>query len=254
MNHEQAELLLQGYVDGELDLLSTMELERHLESCEICSGEYRGSLALRAALQAPALYYRAPAKLAGSIRSSIRTADKESYAPRRVSLVWASLAAAVVVAVAALFWFGIRPALAPDNTFADQVLSSHVRSMMASHLVDVASSDQHTVKPWFDGKLDFSPDVQDLSSAGFPLVGGRLDYIDNRPVAALVYKRRLHIINLFIWPSTEALAAAQSQTLQGYHIVEWTRSGMSYWAISDLSLDELEQFVHLIQGEPAPAP
>ncbi len=253
MNHEQAELLLQGYVDGELDLLSTLEVERHLQNCETCSGEYRDSLALRSALGAPALYHRAPAKVSKSVRASIRAANKASSDPRPFSWLWAGLGtAAVVVAATVLIWFGLRIMPAPDNSLADQVLSSHVRSMLGTHLTDVASSNQHTVKPWFDGKLDFAPEVQDLSEQGFPLVGGRLDYIDNRPVAALIYKRQLHIINLFIWPATGTGGGTQTLTRQGYNMFQWTQAGMTYWAVSDLNTDELRQFVELIQQPPVP--
>jgi anti-sigma factor RsiW len=137
-----------------------------------------------------------------------------------------------------------------NEPLAQAVLSSHIRSLMVNHLVDVTSTDQHTVKPWFDGKLDYSPPVVDLAQQGFPLVGGRLDYLDDRPVAALVYKRRSHLINLFIWPSTSTFASEDKMTAvtrQGYHLVTWTKSGMIYWAVSDLEESELQEFVHLVQ-------
>lgn len=254
MNHEQTELLLQGYVDGELDLKSMLELERHLENCEACSEDYRDLMTLHEALGAESLYHRAPARLNKTIRASIRSSSRPTVTTPRTAWLWAGLAAAGLVVAAAVVFLSLRSMLAPSSGLADEIVSSHVRSMMASHLTDVASTDQHTVKPWFDGKLDFSPDVQDLSSAGFPLVGGRLDYLDNRPVAALVYKRRLHVINLFIWPSSDANAAPQSLTRQGYHLFAWTQSGMSYWAVSDLATDELDQFVRLIQTKPTPTP
>ncbi len=127
---------------------------------------------------------------------------------------------------------------------AEQVVSSHIRSLMANHLSDVVSTDQHTVKPWFSGKLDFAPVVKDLAPKGFPLVGGRLDYINNHSAAALVYKRRQHTINLFLWPSSESDSSPRSITIKGFNVVEWTHSHMAYWAVSDLNADELTEFAH----------
>ena len=142
------------------------------------------------------------------------------------------------------------PARSADAFLTQELVASHVRSqMLPSHRFDVASSDPHTVKPWFEGKLDFSPPVKDLAGQGFPLVGGRLDYLHNRPVAALVYQRRKHSINLFIWPSSPGDEAAPTKaTRQGFHMIRWTSSGMTFWAVSDLNEGELQEFVRLIQG------
>ncbi|MBO0727073.1 MAG: anti-sigma factor, partial [Blastocatellia bacterium] len=161
-----------------------------------------------------------------------------------------------VVVLAILSWRFLAPLLhhPANDLLTQEVVSSHVRSLMASHLTDVSSSDQHTVKPWFNGKLDFSPPVKDLTDRGFPLVGGRLDYLNNQPVAALVYRRQLHFINLFIWPSTSAGDVEERpEARQGYHLIHWTMAGMTYWAVSDLNAGELQEFVRILQNQSAPA-
>ena len=161
-------------------------------------------------------------------------------------------ALAASFAVAALLVSGLlffRSNVTSEDLIAREIVSAHIRSMMANHLTDVPSSDQHTVKPWFDGKLDFSPPVVDLGSKGFSLIGGRLDYAGNRPVAALVYQRRQHFVNLFVFPSVDNLESGNKMTArQGYNLIHWSRSGMTFWAVSDINLGELQEFSEYLQN------
>jgi anti-sigma factor RsiW len=140
-----------------------------------------------------------------------------------------------------------------DQFLATQLIASHVRSLMANHLTDVASSDQHTVKPWLDAKLDFAAPVVDLSGQGFPLIGGRLDYLDNHSVAALVYQRRKHFINLFVWPrKPEDSKSEKMVAREGYHLLHWVDGDFNYWAVSDVSVGDLQSFKQLFEGPTAP--
>jgi anti-sigma factor RsiW len=251
--------LIHGYLDGELDLGSALGFEAHLKECAACSQAVENHKTLSRALKSGPLYFRPSRDLEQRIRSALVESEPADSLPttwtRRATewklprLSWAFIGVAASLALGAIV--AVRFVSKPENPTPDQlvaheILASHVRSLMANHLTDVPSSDQHTVKPWFDGKLDFSPPVVDLSAQGFPLVGGRLDYLNDRPVAALVYQRRKHFINLFIWPSTEQ-STQQAVMRQGYNLIHWTRSGMTYWAASDLNYTELGDFVRLFQ-------
>jgi anti-sigma factor RsiW len=249
MDCKQAQKLIDGYVDGELDLVSNLEIERHFQECALCSQGYENNQALRTGIKASAPYFKAPEDLQKRIQSSLRKEAKAEAAARLLRRPWVSVAAPL--AAAAIVVLALVPLLKgppAEELLAREVLAGHIRSLMADHLSDVASSDRHTVKPWFNGKLDFSPPVEDLAQQGFPLVGGRLDYLNSRPVAALVYHRQKHFINLFIWPSTESDSDVKKETRQGYHLFHWTRSGMTYWAVSDVEESQLQEFVRQVQN------
>jgi anti-sigma factor RsiW len=210
--------------------------------------------ALRSGMSSSLPYFQPPAGLEGRIRAELRAAARPEsrvlhFGMRRQ---WIGIAAALLVAVGGT-WQVARTNQRPGDAelLAQEALASHVRSLMASHLTDVPSSDRLTVKPWFNGKLDFSPTVNDLADRGFPLAGGRLDYLDNRPVAALVYQRRKHVINLFVWPAPhDPDSGVQASSQQGYNLLRWTKGNMAYWAVSDLNAGELESFAALVRGAP----
>jgi anti-sigma factor RsiW len=251
LNCQETQNWIDGYVDGELDLARSLEVEHHLRECTACARAVQDRQRLSAAIRAGSLYHAAPAGLRRRVLSSVRKAGKEAPAARVMPwlLRYAALAAVLVMAWGA--WRAL-PASPAEEALTQEVVAGHIRSLMAGHLMDVASTDQHTVKPWFNGKLDFAPPVEDLADQGFPLVGGRLDYLDNRPVAALVYRRRQHCINLFLWPSTQDSERATPAAVRGYHLIRWTQSGMHFWAVSDLNSRELQTFVQLLQARISP--
>jgi anti-sigma factor RsiW len=239
-----------------MDVVNAVAIEEHLKTCARCTQAYTNQQTLQTAIRGSGLYAAAPMALQKRIQTSVRQAANVAPAPRMKRWSWLGVAAALAC-VAILAWSLGRAWVAPvaDDRLATEVLAGHVRSLMSDHLTDVISSDRHTVKPWFAGKLDFSPTVEDLASQGFPLTGGRLDYLDGRPVAALVYQRQRHIINLFSWPSAQANdTAAATEVRQGYNLVYWTQAGMTYWAVSDLNVDELQEFVQLVQQHSVPTP
>jgi anti-sigma factor RsiW len=240
---------LHGYFDGELDLLHSLEMERHLKECGACKSGYEQQQALRSAINGSSLYYRAPAALREQFRSKQPSIKPPQHAWNRRLLPIASLATAAALFVAATWLIDRSWRSDATDAVVDQVVASHVRSLLVDHVADVASSDRHQVKPWFNGKLDYSPEVNDFAEEGFPLMGGRLDYVNHRPVAALVYGRRKHVINLFCWPMSDNHSISlQLLERQGYHLVHWTKSGLEFWAMSDLNADELQQFAQLVQA------
>jgi len=245
---------MDGYLDRELDLTTQLAIENHLAACPACHAISQRQQAFSAALSAQAGYHRARPALAAGVQSALDKIDAASGTTARRAPPWLSLAASV--ALATLVGSGITYWLAGpshEELLTQEVIASHVRAqMVAGRLTDVSSSDSHSVKPWFNGKLDFAPPVLDLTTQGFPLVGGRLDYLANRSVAALVYRHRQHLIHLFVWPAAARPDTARhTLTRQGYQVIYWSDAAMHYWAISDLNADALKSFSSLIQEQAA---
>lgn len=260
-------LLVHAYFDGELDLVRSLELEEHLKSCGQCAQELRNQETLRKSLRGGSLYSPAPEGLEARIRASLaaendgKVSGSESrktvitMAPdlnvpgRRKILEWVAVAAAVLIAATLVFMLG--PGLASrrqSDLLAQEIIASHIRSLQPGHLLDVQSTDQHTVKPWFNGRIDFSPPVRDLADQGFPLVGGRLDYLDGRNVAALVYQRRKHFVNVFVWPAGSGRAKPPgSRSVDGYNILSWEQAGMNFCSVSDVNAGDLRQLSQFLQ-------
>ena len=247
MNCEATRELIGSYLDEELGAGLGNELREHLAGCRGCAEAYSQLGQLRSDIRIDATHYQAPAAFVDSLREALRreAAHEKSAIIPPAGWRWAAIAASVLL-VLSLAWnvVGLRSRNPDGGAVEEAVLSSHVRSLMGSHLLDVPSSDQHTVKPWFNGKLDFSPDVKDFAGDGYPLIGGRVDYLSGRPVAALVYHRRQHVLNLFIWPATQSDRAGQ-WTERGFHVVRWQAAGMDYCAVSDIPLAEVQDFERL---------
>ncbi|MGO4571861.1 anti-sigma factor family protein [Microvirga sp. 2TAF3] len=242
-------ILMHGYFDGELDAANALHFEEHMKDCQGCAREYRRLTQLREALRQDGIQYKAPDALRARLMAAI-SRERSAIDPwwKQWSRSWRLGTAGFAIAAS----LGAFLLLLPRSPGLEQELvSGHVRSLMANHLTDVTTSDQHTVKPWFNGRLDYAPPVIDLADQGFALSGGRLDYIGGRSVAALVYKRRGHVINVFLWPEAQSTAsqiaqgAMQGSTRDGYNMQHWTRDGMSFWAVSDLNETELREFERL---------
>lgn len=235
--------LLHAYVDGELDLVRSLEIEKHLQGCKTCAQAVENQQALASAMRGSSFYFRPPRELRPRVNAALRRSQK--------SIPWSMLALAAGLLIGGIFvdrliQFGSRSG--SENLVAQEVLDSHLRSLMPGHLADVQSSDRHTVKPWFNGKVDFSPPVADFAERGFPLIGGRLDSIEGRTVAVLVYQRRQHPINLYVWPSPNSGdSTAKTTARQGYNIIHWTRAGTTWWLASDVNATELESLAGLLK-------
>ena len=243
MNCAEIHPLLHACADGELDLVRDLEVEQHLKSCARCAAEKNSIQSLREVLRQNDLAYRAPISLRKEIRKIARASGEDSR-PHEHVWIWKLLTAgAMTFAVLTIF---LRPeGMTDHDQLLNEAVASHVRSLQANHLADVLSSDQHTVKPWFDGKIDFAPVVKDFADQGFPLIGGRLDYLNGRTVAALVYRRNKHPINVFIWPAKN-VTTATSEVYHGYSVIGRDASGMHYCLVSDLNATELNEFARLL--------
>lgn len=250
MDHKEAIELLPAYLDQELGLSDAIAVERHLDGCAECQHELSEQRRMSAHLKKDAAYFKAPNNLAQRIKM-VLPPDRSRYTRLKDwNFNWLN-AGAVMVTLLAAVWSGSLYLTLPSarDRLVEELVSSHVRSLQVDHLSDVVSSDQHTVKPWFHGKLDYSPPVVDFSPQEFPLVGGRLDYLKDRTVAVLIYRHNQHPINLYVWPDTGRDLAPQEQNRQGYHLIHWTAGGMNYWAVSDLAADELEFFVNALRSQ-----
>jgi anti-sigma factor RsiW len=252
MNCRECRDFIDAYFDNELDVAAAILVKQHLRDCSECQPLLESRNALRAVLDNPQIQFEAPDSLREKIQSALpagRSRANRRFEWRSV-IPWftfpLALAAAFAVVLGLVFLNQGMLDRSRGGALAQEVISSHVRSLLATHLLDVPSTDQHTVKPWFDGKVKFSPPVKDFTDRGFRLIGGRLDYVNGRDVAALVYQRNKHIINLFIWPSESGRdAAAQSFTKDGYNVLHWARDGFDFWAVSDVNAGDLRAFADL---------
>ena len=286
MSCQDLEIKLHAHLDGELDSEQDLELEQHLKGCPACSRAQQEYRTLQRAMASPSLYFKVPSGLERKVRSALSEAalhetvrEKASSPPEEESEFMVPMRVGEQMEVAKptsrpawrWSWNWTRPAwLAPfavaalmtvvtlhswtlgwtEDQRVQEIVSAHVRSLMGDHLLDVPSSDQHTVKPWFSGKLNYSPPVIDPTAEGFPLIGGRLDYVTDSPTAAVVYQRRKHYINLFISPANQTATTKEGLlTRHGYNMLHWLQGGMEYWAVSDVNKGDLQQFVQLVRGE-----
>ena len=260
MNCDDSEILLNALIDGELDAGHARDVEQHVAACSACAEKLTEFREMHDAVSGAGLKMTAPAHLRSRIEKALPLPSARVIAPRKFfqpsrrtffggfavgTALSAALAASLVLTVVGSD---------QQQTIANEVVSAHIRSLQAGHLMDVETSDQHTVKPWFNGKLDVAPPVIDLTAQGFTLLGGRLDYIDGEPVASVVYQRRKHIINLFVAQRLGAEhASVTASTVQGYNVHHWSDEGLDFWAVSDLDPKELNEFVDKISAALHPA-
>ncbi|HJP97491.1 MAG TPA: anti-sigma factor [Rhodanobacteraceae bacterium] len=253
MNCQDVRVLLHAYLDDELDAVDSLAVARHLAECDACKQRLDAYAQLGVNLRQAHLYRAAPAALRARVAARLPRHADTSRAPRqRWQMALDALAALFVIAAVFAGWQTLQLRRQGSDTLVAEAVSDHVRSLLPGHLIDVRTSKEHTVKPWFDGRADFSPQVKDLTAQGFELIGGRLDVLDGKQVAALVYKRHLHEINLFQWPAPEA-AAIRTQTRDGYHVLEWSDAGLHFVTVSSIAESDLEAFAQAFRSAPAAA-
>ncbi len=255
MNCAEAEILIHALIDGELDAGHTRDIEAHAASCPSCAAKLKTFRAMREEIAAAGLKEAAPAALRSRVEAALPKPSAQIVAPPQFArpsrrsffggfVAGSALSAALAASLVLTVFRNDQ-----EQTIADEVVSAHIRSLQAGHLMDVETSDQHTVKPWFDGKVDVAPPVIDLTAEGFTLVGGRLDYIGGEPVASVVYQRRKHVINLFVAQRLGGERATMSaRTIQGYNVRHWSHGGLEFWAVSDLDGPELNEFAQKISA------
>jgi anti-sigma factor RsiW len=235
--------LIEAYLDQELNATQHAALEQHVAGCPNCSEVFARLRKQKASIKTVAPYFNAPPGLRESIGNELRRVGAQNAKPpTELPWRWLAIAASLLLALSVSWNLMELRSHTIESDLPESVLTDHIRSLLGTHLVDVVSSDQHTVRPWFAGKLDFSPDVKDLESQGFPLVGGRIEYLAGRRVAALVYHRRQHVINLFIWPGESSSGNYAGISRNGYNLLHWTAGPMTCWAVSDVSAVDLNTF------------
>jgi anti-sigma factor RsiW len=253
MNCEECHDYIDAFIDNELDVSATILVEQHLRDCIRCQQLLDARKTVVTLINDAQVRFEVPDSLLGKVQSVIPSSRSglKQRSRSRLAVPWFSVPlalAATITIMLGLVYMNQRGMFdrPSGKVLAQEVISSHVRSLLGTHLLDVPSTDQHTVKPWFNGKLKFSPPVHDFANEGFRLIGGRLDYFNGREVAALVYQRRQHVINLFIWPADSSHnTAATGFTKDGYNVSHWIRDGFEFWVVSDVNGAELSTFADL---------
>lgn len=253
MTPERARVLLHAFIDGELDVASTVELEAQIDTSPALRQELSRLSMLQSSVQTRATRFNAPPRLIHRVLAALPAAPTEKV-PKQIPSWWRSLAIGTSFAAVVLLLWNLSSTFLdrnPRGGLIEEVVSAHVRSLMGDHLTDLTSAERHAVKPWLANRLDFAPPVHDFGSQGFSLLGGRLDYLAGKPAAAIIYRYRQHIINVFVRPTAENNdSPVRLSAHHGYNSISFSANGMSYWIVSDLNPDELRKLADLLQQPP----